>query len=170
MDWCRIKNLSLNIDKTKERPWSNHFLMNINRYSMEIVKSNKFLGLHMANLSWSLNTSQETQQCLDFLQRLRKAHLKPTILTTFNRRTIKSILSIIVDDPTYPSHKLFTLLPSWYQGLNSGPHCQTVQQFLHPSHLTSQCSGTGLTTNTLMNTFHDNSTIFALQVCCCLQF
>ncbi|KAK3545109.1 hypothetical protein QTP70_000788 [Hemibagrus guttatus] len=48
------------------------------------------------DLTWSLNTSSITkkaQQHLYFLQRLRKAHLLPLILTTFYRGTIESILS-----------------------------------------------------------------------------
>ncbi|KAK3518491.1 hypothetical protein QTP70_001490 [Hemibagrus guttatus] len=62
--WCKAKNLSLNIDKTKEmvvdfrRAQSGHSLLFINRSSVEIVKSTKFLGVHLAeNLTWSLNTS-----------------------------------------------------------------------------------------------------------------
>ncbi|KAK3525630.1 hypothetical protein QTP70_001447 [Hemibagrus guttatus] len=132
---------------------------------MEIVKSTKFLSVHLAeDLTWSLNTSSITkkaQQRLYFLPGLRKAHLPPLILTTFYRGTIESILSScitawfgnctasdrktlqwivrtaekiigvslcsitdmytihcirkaksIVDDPTHPSHTLFTLLSS----------------------------------------------------------
>ncbi|XP_051560757.1 uncharacterized protein LOC127445059 [Myxocyprinus asiaticus] len=169
-DWC-ITNLSLNVDKTKEmvvdfrRARRDHSPLNIDGSSVEIVKSTKFLGVHLVeNLTWSLNTSSITkkaQQRLYFLRRLRKAHLPPPILTTFYRGTIESILSScitawfgnctvldcktlqrivrtaekiigvsipsiidiyttrcirkatsIVDDPTHPSHKLFTLLPS----------------------------------------------------------
>ncbi|KAK3534925.1 hypothetical protein QTP70_002009 [Hemibagrus guttatus] len=106
--------------------------LNIKGSNVEIVKSTKFLGVHLVeDLTWSLNTSSITkkaQQHLYFLQRLRKAHLPPLILTTFYRGTIESILSScitawfgnytmseansIVDDPTHPSHTLFTLLPS----------------------------------------------------------
>ncbi|KAI4887611.1 hypothetical protein NFI96_008962 [Prochilodus magdalenae] len=63
----------------------------------EIVKSTKFLGVHLAeDLTWSLNTSTITKKAqlrLYFLRRLRKAHLPPPILTTFYRGTIESILS-----------------------------------------------------------------------------
>ncbi|KAK3517512.1 hypothetical protein QTP70_012592 [Hemibagrus guttatus] len=132
---------------------------------MEIVKSTKFLSVHLAeDLTWSLNTSSVTkkaQQHLYFLRRLKKAHLSPLILTAFYRETIESILSScitarygnctvsdrktlqqivrtvektigvslppitdiystrsihkannIVDNPTHPSHALFTLLLS----------------------------------------------------------
>ncbi|KAK3529727.1 hypothetical protein QTP86_000816 [Hemibagrus guttatus] len=113
-------------------------------------------------LIWSLNTSsnnKKAQQHLYLLQRLRKAHLPPPILTMFHRGTNESILSScitawfgnctvfvcktlqrivrtaekiigvsfpsitdmyttccirkansIVDDPTHPSHTLFTFL------------------------------------------------------------
>ncbi|KAK3542713.1 hypothetical protein QTP70_000105 [Hemibagrus guttatus] len=50
----------------------------------------------LKNFSWSLNTSsisKKAQQCLYFLQRLRKAHLPPQILIVFYRGTIESILS-----------------------------------------------------------------------------
>ncbi|KAK3535371.1 hypothetical protein QTP70_011131 [Hemibagrus guttatus] len=157
--------------KTKEmvvdfrRAQSDHSPLNIDGSNVEIVKSTKFLGVHMAeDLTWSLNTSSITkkdQQHLYFLRRLRKAHLPPPIVTTFDRGTIESTLSScitawfgnctvsdrktlqrivktaekiigvsfpfimdiystscirkansIVDDPTHPSHTLFTLLPS----------------------------------------------------------
>ncbi|XP_059833102.1 uncharacterized protein LOC132398117 isoform X3 [Hypanus sabinus] len=64
MDWCRANNLSLNVNKTKEmvvdikRAQSDHSPLNIDGSSVEIVKSTKFLGVHLAeNLTWSLKTS-----------------------------------------------------------------------------------------------------------------
>ncbi|KAK3538108.1 hypothetical protein QTP70_029820, partial [Hemibagrus guttatus] len=58
--------------------------LNINGSNVEIVKSTKFLCVHLAeDLTWSLNTSSITkkaQQHLYFLRRLRKAHLPPLIL------------------------------------------------------------------------------------------
>ncbi|XP_059842917.1 uncharacterized protein LOC132403539 [Hypanus sabinus] len=170
-DWCRANNLSLNVNKTKEmvvdfrRAGCDQSPLNIDGSSVEIVKSTKFLGVHlMENLTWSLNTStiaKKTQQRLYFLQRLRKVHLPPPILITFYRGCIESILSScitawfgnrtisdrktlqrivrsaekiigvslpaitdiyttrcirkansIVKDPTHPSYKLFSLLPS----------------------------------------------------------
>ncbi|KAI5108018.1 gastrula zinc finger protein XlCGF28.1-like [Silurus meridionalis] len=96
-------NLSLNVDKTKEmvvdfrRAQSNHSPLNIDGSYVEIIKSTKFLGVHLAdNLTWSLNTSfitKKAHQRLYFLKRLRKAHLPFPILTTFYRGTIESILS-----------------------------------------------------------------------------
>ncbi|MCJ8729503.1 hypothetical protein PDJAM_G00107090 [Pangasius djambal] len=101
-DWCRANNLSLNVDKTKQmvvdfrRAQNDHSPLNISGSFTEIVKSTKFLGVHLAeNLTWSLNTSSITkkaQQRLYFMRRLRKAHLPPSILTVFYRGTIESIL------------------------------------------------------------------------------
>ncbi|KAI5090163.1 gastrula zinc finger protein XlCGF28.1-like [Silurus meridionalis] len=101
--WCGANNLSLNVDKTKEmvvdfrRAQSDKSPLIIDGSSVEIVKSTKFLGVHLAdNLTWSLNTSSITkkaQQRLYFLRRLRKAHLPPPILTMFYRGTIESILT-----------------------------------------------------------------------------
>ncbi|KAK3519770.1 hypothetical protein QTP70_003906 [Hemibagrus guttatus] len=166
--WCKANNLSLNMEKTKEmvvdfrRAQSDHSPLDIDGSNVEIVKSTKFFGVHLAeDLTWSLNTSsipKKAQQRLYFLQRLRKAHLPPLILTTFYRGTIESILSScitawfgnctvsdrktlqrivrtaekiigvslpsitdiystryihkassIVDEPTHPSHTLYTL-------------------------------------------------------------
>ncbi|KAK3509537.1 hypothetical protein QTP70_001254, partial [Hemibagrus guttatus] len=101
--WCKADNLSLNVEKTKEmvvdfrKAQSDHSPLEIDGSDVEIVKSTKFCGVHLAeDLTWSLNTSSITkkaQQRLYFLRRLRKAHLPPLILTTFYRRTIESILS-----------------------------------------------------------------------------
>ncbi|KAI5104433.1 gastrula zinc finger protein XlCGF28.1-like [Silurus meridionalis] len=101
--WCRANTLTLNVDRTKEmvvdfrRTQSNHSPLLIDGSSMEIVKSTKFLGVHLTeNFTWSLNTSSITkkaQQRLYFLRRLRKAHLPPPILSMFYRGTIESILS-----------------------------------------------------------------------------
>ncbi|KAK3563261.1 hypothetical protein QTP86_019327, partial [Hemibagrus guttatus] len=85
------------IRKNNERAQNDHSSLNIDRSNVEIVKSTKLLGVHLAeDLTWSLNTSSITkkaQQHLYFLQRLRKAHLPPPILTTFYRETIERILS-----------------------------------------------------------------------------
>ncbi|KAK2877070.1 hypothetical protein Q8A73_023748 [Channa argus] len=79
------------------RAQGDHSPLIIDGSSVEIVKSTKFLGVHLAdNLTWSVNTSSITkkaQQRLYFLRRLRKAHLPPPILTMFYRGTIESILS-----------------------------------------------------------------------------
>ncbi|KAK1784423.1 hypothetical protein P4O66_001744, partial [Electrophorus voltai] len=95
MSWCKVNNLYLNVDKTKEmvvdlgRARRDHSPLAINSSSVEIIKNIKFLGLHLAeNLTWTLNTSSITkraQQRLYFLRKLREAHLPSPILTTFYR-------------------------------------------------------------------------------------
>ncbi|KAK3516392.1 hypothetical protein QTP70_010484 [Hemibagrus guttatus] len=102
-DTTIANNLSLNLEKTKEmvidfrRAQSDHSPLNIDGCNVELIKSTKFLGVHLAeDLTWSLNTSSITkkaQQRLYFLQRLRKAYLPPPILTTVYRGTIESILN-----------------------------------------------------------------------------
>ncbi|KAK3540135.1 hypothetical protein QTP70_026882 [Hemibagrus guttatus] len=76
------------------RAQSDHSPLDIDGSNVEIVKNTKFLSVQ--DLTGLLNTSSITkkaQQRLYFLQRLRKAHLPPLILTTFYRGTIESILS-----------------------------------------------------------------------------
>ncbi|KAK3537408.1 hypothetical protein QTP70_008946 [Hemibagrus guttatus] len=84
-------------DKPAYREESDHSLLFIDESPVEIVKSTKFLGVHLLeNITWSLNTSsisKKAQQRLYFLRRLTKAHLPPPILTMFYRGTIKSVLS-----------------------------------------------------------------------------
>ncbi|KAK3574354.1 hypothetical protein QTP86_005145 [Hemibagrus guttatus] len=80
--WCKANSLSLNVDKTKEmvvdfrRAQSDHSPLFIDGSPVEIVKSTKFLGVHLVeNFTWSLNTTSITkkyQQHLYFLRRLRK--------------------------------------------------------------------------------------------------
>ena len=102
-NWCTNNNLSLNVDKTKElvidfrRTLHKHIPLCINNLPVQIVQSTKFLGTHITDdLSWTLNTTHITkkaQKRLYFLRRLRKANLPTSILTTFYRGTIESILS-----------------------------------------------------------------------------
>ncbi|KAK1785701.1 hypothetical protein P4O66_019042, partial [Electrophorus voltai] len=97
VSWCKVNNLYLNVDQTKEmvvdfrRARRDHSPLAINSSSVEIGKNIKFLGVHIAeNLTWSLNTSSITkraQQHLYFLRKLREAHLPSPILTTFYRGT-----------------------------------------------------------------------------------
>ncbi|KAK3557726.1 hypothetical protein QTP86_000320 [Hemibagrus guttatus] len=170
--WCKANNLFLNVEKTKEmvvdfrRAQSDHSPLNINGSNMEIVKSIKFLGLHLAeDLTWSLNTqlhhqespaafllpakaeegSSSTSHPDHLLQRDHREHpeqLHHCLVWELHRvgsqdpaarivRTAEKIIGVslfcimdicstrcirkansIVDDPTRPSHTLFTLLPS----------------------------------------------------------
>ncbi|KAI4887960.1 hypothetical protein NFI96_002913 [Prochilodus magdalenae] len=133
-DWCRTNNLSLNVDNTIEmvvdfkRTRRDLSPLHIDGSTVEIVKSTKFLGVHLAeDLAWSLNTStitKKAQQRLYFLRRLRKAAyagsrdaaglpLPPPILTTFYRGTIKSILS--------------SCITAWFGNLTASD-CKSLQQ------------------------------------------
>ncbi len=64
---------------------------------MERVSSTKFLGVHITeDLTWTTNPksiSKKAQQRLHFLRRLKRASLPPSILTTFYRGTIESVLT-----------------------------------------------------------------------------
>ena len=62
--WCSKNNLILNMDKTKEifvdfrKKQPSHTPLLINNTAVEVVSSNKFLGVRITdNLSWSLNTA-----------------------------------------------------------------------------------------------------------------
>ncbi|KAK3526393.1 hypothetical protein QTP70_025427 [Hemibagrus guttatus] len=52
--WCKANNLSRNVEKMKEmvvdfrKAQSDHSPLNINESNMEIIKSTKFLGVHLA--------------------------------------------------------------------------------------------------------------------------
>uniref|UniRef100_A0A7N9AV81 Alkylated DNA repair protein AlkB homologue 8 N-terminal domain-containing protein n=1 Tax=Mastacembelus armatus TaxID=205130 RepID=A0A7N9AV81_9TELE len=101
------------------RTRSDHSPLNIDGSIVEIVKSTKFLGVHLEeDLTWSLNTSSITrkaQQCLYFLRRLRKAHLPLSILSTFYRGTVESILS--------------SCITSWF-GNCTISDCKTLQRIV----------------------------------------
>ncbi|KAK1790105.1 hypothetical protein P4O66_002411 [Electrophorus voltai] len=145
VSWCKVNNLHLNVDKTKEmvvdfrRARRDHSPLAINSSSVEIVKNTKFLGGHLAeNLTWTLNISSITKRaqqqsilssciitwfgnCTAFgrktLQRIVRTAEKiigvslPSITDIYTTCCIRKTTSI-VGDPTDPSHKLFTLLPS----------------------------------------------------------
>ncbi|GAA6075956.1 uncharacterized protein LOC121182596, partial [Tachysurus ichikawai] len=71
--WCKDNNLYLIADKTKDFriAQSDYSSLNINGSSIEIIKSTKTIGVHLAkNLTWSINTgsiSKKAQQCIYFL-------------------------------------------------------------------------------------------------------
>ncbi|KAK3537916.1 hypothetical protein QTP70_024569, partial [Hemibagrus guttatus] len=165
--WYKANNLSLNVEKTKEmvvdlrRAQSDHSPLNINGSNVEIAKSTKFLGVHLAEgLTPHQLHHQESPAASLLPTKAEDSHLPPLILTTFYRGTSECILSScitawfgnctvsecktlqrimrtaekiirvslpsimdiystrcihkansIVDDPTHPSHTLFTLLP-----------------------------------------------------------
>lgn len=103
VDWCKVNNLVLNVNKTKEimvdfrRSGPSHTRLRINDTAVEVLSTTKYLGVHIIdNLSWSLHTSslaKKAQQRLHFLRRMRRASFPPPILTTFYRGTIESLLT-----------------------------------------------------------------------------
>ncbi len=101
--WCSDNNLSLNVEKTKEiivdfrRVHTQHAPLTINGATVERVSSTKFLGVHITeDLSWTNNTAalaKKAQQRLYFLRKLSKARPLASIMCTFYRGTIESILT-----------------------------------------------------------------------------
>ncbi len=101
--WCRVNNLSLNVEKTKEivvdfrRVHTQHAPLTINGVTVERASSTKFLGVHITDdLSWTNNTAalaKKAQQRLYFLRKLRRARAPTPIMCTFYRGTIESILT-----------------------------------------------------------------------------
>ncbi len=101
--WCRVNNLSLNVEKTKEivvdfrKVHTQHAPLTINGATVERASSTKFLGVHITeDLSWTNNTAalaKKSQQRLYFLRKLRRARAPAPIMCTFYRGTIESILT-----------------------------------------------------------------------------
>ncbi len=91
MDWCNHNKLDLNVDKTEEiivdfrRKQLIHTPLYSDGTAEEIVQNTKFLGVHIADLTWSQHTSltKKAHQWLHLLRRLKRAHLPPPNLTTF---------------------------------------------------------------------------------------
>lgn len=106
LDWCKLNNLVLNVDKTKEiivdfrRCRPSHTPILINDTAVEVVSTTKYLGVHITNnLGWSLHTSslaKKAQQRLHFLRQMRRASLPPSILTTLYRGTMESLLTCCI--------------------------------------------------------------------------
>ncbi|KAK3574870.1 hypothetical protein QTP86_018337 [Hemibagrus guttatus] len=88
--WCTANNLSLNVEKTKamvvdfRRAQSDHSRLNIDGSNVEIIKSTRFLGVHLVeDLTWSLNTSSITKKA----QQRNKTKFS---ITDFNTRIVES--------------------------------------------------------------------------------
>ncbi|KAL0154386.1 hypothetical protein M9458_050352 [Cirrhinus mrigala] len=103
VEWCGANNLHLNVSKTKavvmdfRRHSVDHPPLTIDSSAVERVSSTKFLGVHITeDLTWTTNVTslnKKTQQRLHFFRRLKRASLPPSILTTFYRGTIESVLT-----------------------------------------------------------------------------
>lgn len=101
--WCKENNLALNVEKSKQivvdfrRTKACHAPLIINGAEVERVSSTKFLGVHVTeDLSWTTNTvalAKKANQRLYFLRRLHKAGASTSIMNTFYRGTIESILT-----------------------------------------------------------------------------
>ena len=104
--WCRDNNLVLNAEKTKEmivdfrRSKPKHTPLCISNREVEKVENIKFLGVQISdNLSWFKNTTglvKRAQQRLYFLRKLHQASLPPSILTTFYRGAVESVLTYAI--------------------------------------------------------------------------
>ena len=104
--WCSDNNLELNVSKTKEMivdfrkkktPLSPLF---INGQSVERVDSFKFLGtIISSNLKWDENIQSiisKAQQRLYFLRQLKKFQVSKSVLSTFFRAVIESVLTFSI--------------------------------------------------------------------------
>lgn len=101
--WCKLNHLQLNISKTKEmcidfrrsRP-SAQQPISIEGVDVEVVKSYKYLGVHLDNrLDWSVNTDslyRKAQSRLYFLRRLRAFNICQKLLLMFYQSVVASVL------------------------------------------------------------------------------
>ena len=105
--WCRDNNLCINAKKTKEMivdfRKGRHLPppLHIEGTAVEVVSSFRYLGVHIANdLSWSTNTAcliKKAHQRLYFLRRLRHAGLGSSVLSSFYRCVVESVLSSCIN-------------------------------------------------------------------------
>ncbi|KAI4871589.1 hypothetical protein NFI96_021134, partial [Prochilodus magdalenae] len=105
--WCRKNNLCINIKKTKEmivdfrRGRHAHLPLHVGGSAVEVVSSYRYLGVHLSNnLTWSNNTSslvRKAHQRLYFLRRLRQAGLGSSVLTSFYRCVVESVLCFSIN-------------------------------------------------------------------------
>ncbi|KAI3372152.1 hypothetical protein L3Q82_007008 [Scortum barcoo] len=97
--WCRQNNLCINVKKTKEMIVDRHLPppLYVGGTAVEVVSSFRYLGVHISDdLTWSNNTSsliRKAHQRLYFLRRLRRAGLGSSVLTSFYRCVVESVLS-----------------------------------------------------------------------------
>uniref|UniRef100_A0A8C9SXC6 Reverse transcriptase domain-containing protein n=1 Tax=Scleropages formosus TaxID=113540 RepID=A0A8C9SXC6_SCLFO len=102
-EWCPDNNLSLNVSKTKElvidfrKQDTAHAPIYIGGEIVERVNSFRFLGITLtAKLTWTEHTAttiKKAHQHLHFLMVLKKARISTTVLTTFYRCAVESILT-----------------------------------------------------------------------------
>ncbi|KAK3554035.1 hypothetical protein QTP70_019154 [Hemibagrus guttatus] len=108
VECCVESDLVLNTTKTKEIVVDYRRTqkmtpppLHINGAEVERVNDIKFLGLHITkDLTWTINTTylvKKAQQRLFFLRKLKKAKVPSQLLVNFNRSTIESILSLLLN-------------------------------------------------------------------------
>ncbi|MCJ8741467.1 hypothetical protein PDJAM_G00071020 [Pangasius djambal] len=119
-DWCGANNLSLNVDKTKEMVVDFMFcaehrqLLRGDRQEHQISRCSPGGGPHLVPQHQLHNKT--VKDCKTLLRIVRTAEKiivvsLPSITDIYTTRCIRKATSIL-DDPTHPSHTLFTLLPS----------------------------------------------------------
>uniref|UniRef100_A0A8C9SC26 Reverse transcriptase domain-containing protein n=1 Tax=Scleropages formosus TaxID=113540 RepID=A0A8C9SC26_SCLFO len=102
-EWCQDNNLSLNVSKTKglvidfRKQDTAHAPIYIGGGVVERVNSFRFLGVTLnAKLIWTEHTAstiKKAHQRLHFLRRLKKTRMSATVLTTFYRCAVESVLT-----------------------------------------------------------------------------
>ncbi len=74
--------------------------LHISGSPVERVRNTKFLCVHITEiLSWALNTthlSKRAQQRMHFLRRLKQVGIRSSILTTFYRASVESVLTACI--------------------------------------------------------------------------
>ncbi|KAI4899536.1 hypothetical protein NFI96_002056 [Prochilodus magdalenae] len=100
--WCRKKNFCIKVKKSKEmivdfrRSRHTHLPLHVGGSAVEVVSSYRYLGVHLSNnLTWSNKTSslvRKAHQRLYFLRRLRRAGLGSSVLASFYRCVVESVL------------------------------------------------------------------------------
>ncbi len=111
--WRKTKEIVVDFRKVHTQ----HAPLTINGATVERVSSTKFLGVHITeDLSWTNNTAalaKKALQRLYFLRKLRKARAPASIMCTFYRGTIESILTSLqslcgMALATHPAARPFT--------------------------------------------------------------
>ncbi|KAI4873592.1 hypothetical protein NFI96_002438 [Prochilodus magdalenae] len=96
--WCRKNNLCINVKMIVNfrRGRHAHLPLHDRGSAVEVVSNYRYLGVHLSNnLTWSNNTSslvRKAHQRLYFLRRLRRAGLGSSVLTSFYRCVVESVL------------------------------------------------------------------------------
>ncbi len=125
--WCQDNCLSLNVSKTKKRPYTP---LMISGTPVERVSSFKYLGVNISeDLTWTTHIQtqvKKARQRLYHLRQLRKFRVSPAILKTFYSGAIESVLPQCIS--------------VWY-GNSSNQDCKALQRVVR---LAERISGSAL--------------------------